>query len=293
VRIRHRTLACVLLAFVLLAAGCGDDSGESASETTEADGAACPDPLPLKNEGQLTVATGEPSFPPWVADTDGDFEGDPESGEGFESALVYAIADELGIDTVEWTGTGFDEAIAPGPKDYDFNIQQYGITPDRDEVVDFSDGYYEVQQVVVAAEDNPIAEATSLADLQQYQLGAAIGTTSLTYIEDVIQPDSEPLVFDDNAAATAAFDAGQVDGIVYDLPTGYFITAVEIEGSAIVGILPLAGTEPEQLGMLFEQGSPLVPCVNEALGTLRDDGTLASLQEEYLSAGGDIPTLSE
>jgi polar amino acid transport system substrate-binding protein len=297
VKITIRTLAALLLALSLVAAGCGDDSDDASSDTTEAGGgeaAAC-DPLPLKNEGTLTVATGEPAFPPWVegpdaADTG---EGDPYSGEGFESALVYAVAEQLGVaeGDVEWVRTGFDEAIAPGEKDYDFNIQQFGITPERDEVVDFSDGYYDVQQVVIAAEGSPISEATSVGELADFNLGAAIGTTSLDYIDEVIQPDTEAAVFDDNAAATAAFDAGQVDGIVYDLPTAYFITAVEIPDATIVGVLPQAGADPEQLGMLFETGSPLIPCVNEALATLRDDGTLDSIQQEWLAAKANAPVL--
>lgn len=289
-----RVLAALLALFGLIAAGCGDDSGDDDTGTTEAAAsdtttAAC-DPLPLKNDGTLTVATGEPAFPPWIEGDD-----DPTSGEGFEAALVYELADRMGLseDQVEWVRTGFDEAIAPGPKDYDFNIQQYGITPERDEVVDFSEGYYEVQQVLVGASDSDIADATSLADLQGFRLGAAIGTTSLDYIDEVIQPDSEAQVFDDNSAAVAAFEAGQVDGIVVDLPTGYYITSAETEQGEIVGILPLAGQEPEQLGMLFEDGSPLVPCVNAALTELKDDGTLADLQETWLAAGGDIPTLSE
>jgi polar amino acid transport system substrate-binding protein len=292
-----RSLLALLLALGLVAAACGDDSGdddtatedtEAGSETTEAAAGAC-DTLPTKEEGVLTVATGEPAFPPWVEGDD-----DPTSGEGYESALVYALAEELGIaeEDVTWVRTGFDEAVAPGPKDYDFNIQQYSITPERDEVVDFSDGYYTVQQAIVAAEDSVVADAASIADLQDAQLGAAIGTTSLDYIDEVIQPSSEAAVFDDNAAAKAAFDAGQVDGIVFDLPTAYYITAVEIPNSSIVGILPVVG-EAEELGMLFEDGSELVPCVNEALATLEEDGTLAALQEEWLAAGGDIPTLSE
>lgn len=291
---KFRTLAALLLALGLLAAACGSDDsedGEESSDTTAADGesaAAC-DELPLQTEGTLTVATGEPAFPPWVGPDD-----DPTTGEGFESALVYALAEELGIaeDSVEWVRTGFDEAVAPGPKDYDFNIQQYSITPERDEVVDFSDGYYEVEQALVAAEDSTVAEATTIADLQDDRLGAAIGTTSLDYIDEVIQPESEAAVFDDNAAAKAAFDAGQVDGLVFDLPTAYYITAVEIPNSSIVGVLPRVG-EAEELGMLFEDGSPLVPCVNEALAALEADGTLEALEEEWLSGGGDIPTLSE
>lgn len=292
---KFRTLAALLLALGLLAAACGSDDsedGEESSDTTAAadgESAAACDELPLKTEGTLTVATGEPAFPPWVGPDD-----DPTTGEGFESALVYALAEELGIaeDSVEWVRTGFDEAVAPGPKDYDFNIQQYSITPERDEVVDFSDGYYEVEQALVAAEDSTVAEATTIADLQDDQLGAAIGTTSLDYIDEVIQPESEAAVFDDNAAAKAAFDAGQVDGLVFDLPTAYYITAVEIPNSSIVGVLPRVG-EAEELGMLFEDGSPLVPCVNEALAALEAAGTLEALEEEWLSGGGDIPTLSE
>ncbi len=264
------------------------------------------DSLPLENEGTLTVATGEPVFEPWMVDDD------PTNGQGFESALVYALAEELGFaeDDVEWVRTGFDQAIAPGPKDYDFNIQQYSITPERDEVVDFSDGYYEVEQALVAAEDSSVADATSVADLRSARLGAAIGTTSLDYIEQIIQPEQQAQVFDDNAAAKAAFDAGQVDGLVFDLPTAYFITAVEIPDASIVGVLPRETTTgaseagaseagaseaaggAEELGMLFEEGSELVPCVNQALAALRDDGTLEALEEEWLSQSGDIPTLT-
>ena len=274
-------------------------ASEAASEPTEL---ACDvDSLPLKTEGTLTVATGEPVFEPWMVDDD------PTNGEGFESALVYALAEQLGFaeGDVEWVRTGFDEAIAPGTKDYDFNIQQYSITPERDEVVDFSDGYYEVEQALVAAEDSSVADATSVADLQSARLGAAIGTTSLDYIEQVIQPEAQAQVFDDNAAAKAAFDAGQVDGLVFDLPTAYYITAVEIPDASIVGVLPREDTTAasesgaseaaggaEELGMLFEEGSELVPCVNQALAALRDDGTLDALEEEWLSRSGDIPTLT-
>jgi polar amino acid transport system substrate-binding protein len=288
-----RRSACAAIAagalFATVLAGCGSDDEDSTSETTEAATSAeggC-ETLPLKADGTLTVATGEPAFEPWAVDDD------PTNQQGYEVAVVYAVAEELGIaaEDVTWTRTGFDEAVAPGEKDYDFNAQQYSITEERDEVVDFSDGYYTVEQAIVAAEDNDIANAESIEDLKSAQLGAAIGTTSLDYIENVIAPDSDPLVFDDNAAAKAAFDAGQVDGIVFDLPTAYYITAVEIEGSSIVGVLPQEG-EAEELGFLFEDGSPLVPCVNEALATLEENGTLADLEEEWLNQGGDIPTLT-
>jgi polar amino acid transport system substrate-binding protein len=281
---KSRSFVALALLAVLPLAACGDDDDDDGGTAAEASCDA--DALPLKADGTLTVATGEPAFLPWVADDD------PTSGDGFEAALVYAVAEQLGVDDVTWIRTGFDEAIAPGEKDFDFNVQQYSITEERAEVVDFSDGYYEVEQAIVAAADNDIASASSIEDLKDARLGAAIGTTSLAYIEDVIQPSSEPAVYDDNAAAKAAFDAGQVDGIVFDLPTAYYITAVEITDASIVGVLPRAG-EPEELGLLFEKGSELVGCVNDALAALDDDGTLEALEEEWLNQGGGIPTLSE
>ena len=274
----------------LVAAACGSDE---AAETTEdaADSEATCDTLPLKTDGTLTVATGETVFPPWMGAADDDFD-DPSTGTGYEGALVFALADELGLgDSVEFMRTGFDEVIAPGDKDWDFNIQQFSITDARDEVVDFSDGYYAIDQAIIGAADSPAASATSIADLQDVRIGAAIGTTSLDYAESVIDPSSDVQVYDDNSAAKAAFDAGQVDAIVFDVPTAYFVTAVEITDASIIGVLPAEGDQ-EELGMLFEEGSPLVPCVNTALAALADDGTLAELEEQWLNQGGDVPTLS-
>jgi polar amino acid transport system substrate-binding protein len=286
-----RRWAVLLLAFGLLVAvsACGDDDSGDGADTDEAAAGSCePGDLPLKEDGILTVATGEPVFEPWMVDDD------PANGEGFEGALVAALAEEMGFSTDEVTfvRTGFDEAIAPGPKDYDFNIQQFGITEERDEVVDFSDGYYTVEQAIVADAGSEIADAESLADLQDAALGAAVASTSLDYIDEVIQPDEDAAVFNDNADAKSALDAGQVDGLVFDLPTAYYIVSAEIPDAEIVGILPTVG-ETEELGLLFEDGSELVPCVNEALAALEEDGTIAALQEEWLAAGGDIPTLSE
>lgn len=279
----RNVLVILFLALAMLAAACGgSDDAETASD---GDTAVDCDAPPLKQDGTLTVATGEPAFLPWVADDN------PEGGEGFEAALVYALAEEMGIDNVTWTRTGFDDAIAPGAKDYDFNIQQFSITPDRAEVVDFSDGYYQVEQAIIGAGDSAAASATSVEDLKDLRLGAAIATTSLDYIEEVVQPSTDAAVFDDNVAAKSAFDAGQIDGIVFDLPTAYYITAVEIPEASILGVLPRSGDEPEELGMLFEQGSPLVSCVNDALASLREDGTIESLENEWLNSGGSIPTL--
>jgi polar amino acid transport system substrate-binding protein len=284
-------LLSALTALTLIVAACGD--GEGAGTTTGGGGGCAPDDLNLATAGMLTVATGEPVFPPWMGVGDENFDV-PESGTGFEGALVYALAGQLGFsdDQVTFVRTGFDEAIAPGPKDWDFNIQQYSITAERDEVVDFSDPYYETRQALVTFPDSPFAGATTVADLQDANLGAAIGTTSLDFIEDVIQPTTEASVYDENVDVEAAMNAGQIDGLVVDLPTAYFITAVQVEGSVIAGQFEAEAADPDEFGMLFEDGNPLVDCVNQALGVLRDDGTLQALEDEWLTQGGEIPIIT-
>lgn len=309
-----RRTAASLAALALLAGACGGDGDEPAeptgetdettedpadtSDTDDGDGeeatgedaaAACgPDNPDLFQPGQLTVATGEPVFPPWMMDDD------PSNGEGFESAVVYALAEELGFseDQVSWVRTGFDEAIAPGEKDYDFNIQQYSITEERDEAVDFSVPYYEVEKSLVALADSSAASATTLDELREgVNFGAVVGTTDLAYIEDVIGVD-DVAVYDDQAGLFQALQGGQIDATVFGLPGALFVTAVQVEGSVIGGILP---GEPmdDGLGMLFEDGNPLVECVNTALESLRADGTLDALADEWLAGGGDIPRISE
>lgn len=278
-------IAAVAFAFALVA-GCSSDSTEDASNGDAKPSTGDCSTLPLKNEGVLTVATGDPAFEPWVVDDD------PSNGKGYEAAVVAAVADELGVEQVEWVRTGFDEAVAPGSKDYDFNVQQYSITEDRAEVVDFSRSYYKVQQALVGREGSDIADAKTLADLKGAKLGASIGSTSLDYAENVIEPDAQVQVFDSDADAKAAFDAGQVDAIVWDLPTAYYITAVEIEDASIIGVLP-SDDGGEDLGFLFEKGSELVPCVDAALDKLDDNGTLTELQTEWLARSGEIPAISE
>ena len=286
---KYKSLLTLLLTFAMLAAACGGSDGDG--ETSSGASGSC-DEVVTKTDGQLTVATGETVFPPWMGAGENDFD-DPSTGTGYEGALVFALAEELGFgaDAVEFVRTSFDGAIAPGEKDWDFNIQQYSITAERDEVVDFSDGYYQVEQAIIGAADSPAATAGSVEALKDLRLGAAIGTTSLDYVDNVIEPNEKGQVYDDNAAAKSAFDAGQVDGIVFDLPTAYFITAVEITDASIIGVLPRSG-EPEELGMLFEEGSPLVACVNDALATLRSNGTMDALEDEWLNQGGSVPTLS-
>lgn len=286
-------LITLVLALTLVAAACSSDSGDS--DTTVASASCDVADLSLVTAGQLTVATGEPAFPPWVGTTDGEGFDDPESQLGFEAGLVYAIAAELGFaDTdVVWTRIGFNEAIAPGPKDWDFNLQQYSITADRDEVVDFSNPYYVTKQALVVYPDSPYASATTIDDLKTAILGAQIGTTSLDFIEDVIQPDTKPNVYDENVDLEAAMNAGQIDGLVLDLPTGYFVTAVQVEGSIIAGQFEAEAAAPDQYGMLFADGNPLVACVNTALETLRSNGTLQDLEDTYLTQGGGIPVITE
>lgn len=278
-----------LTVLLLVVTGCGSDDdgagGDGDSSCEKGD-------LNLVTDGTLTVATGEPAFPPWVGTSDEGFD-DPTSKLGYEAALVYELASELGFTDTEvtWVRTGFNEAIAPGPKDWDFNIQQYSITPERDEVVDFSNPYYVTSQALVVLSDSPYANLTSLDDLSGAKLGAAIGTTSLDFAEEVLQPDSEPNVYDENVDLEAAMRAGQIDGLVVDLPTAYYITAAQIEGSTIAAQFADQAEQPDEFGMLFADGNSLVSCINSALQTLISNGTLDEIEQTYLTQEGSIPTL--
>jgi polar amino acid transport system substrate-binding protein len=231
---------------------------------------------------QLVIATGDPAFPPWVLDDD------PTSGKGFESAVAYAVADKLGYakSDISWIRTTFDGAIAPGPKTFDFNIQQFSITEDRKKAVDFSSGYYALSQVVISNKGSAIEKATSVADLKGARLGAAVGTTSLDAIETQIQPTEKAQVFNDNAAAVTALKNRQIDGIVVDLPTAFYLAFVEIDNGLIVGQLPDSASAKEQLGLLLAKDSPLTECVTGAVDSLREDGTLAKLETEWLANQG-------
>jgi polar amino acid transport system substrate-binding protein len=268
----------VILVLALVLAGCAAEEGGGGGDVS-----CAKEDLPLVQEGVLTIGTDEPSFPPWF-----DFDGGPSTGTGFESAVAYTVAEELGFtaEEVTWVVVPFNNSYAPGEKDFDFDINQISITEEREESVDFSDGYYNVNQALLGFADTPIAEVTTIEDLRAFQLGAQVGTTSLDFINEVIQPESEPLVYDTNADATAAFDAGQLDGLVLDLPTAFFVSAVEIEGSTVIAQFP-SGDEPEQFGMLFEEGNPLRDCVNEALANI----DLDAIQQEWLSDVVDAPVI--
>ncbi|HEX6421488.1 MAG TPA: ABC transporter substrate-binding protein [Acidimicrobiales bacterium] len=287
---RRTTLLAAPLVAGLLLAACGEGDDDDAAETGDGgEAASCEtEDLNLVEEGTLTVGTDSPAFPPWFEDDD------PSNGRGFEGAVAYAVADELGFapEDVTWTVVPFNNAFAPGPKDFDFDINQVSISEEREEAVDFSDGYYDVNQAIVGFADSPAAEATTVADLEGLKLGAQVGTTSLDFITEVIAPDQEPYVYNDNSAAKAALDAQQVDGIVLDLPTAFYVSAVEIEGTAVIGQFPSTGAESEQFGLVFEEGNPLRDCANEALDRLREDGTLDDLEQEWLSEAVDAPVIT-
>lgn len=288
---KRALLALVAIGSLTLGA-CG--SSDSSSDTTAAaatgsgTGNECTAGKTL-TEGTLTIGTGNPAFSPWVENDA------PESGEGFEAAVAYAVATQLGFSTenVSWVRTSFDEAIQPGAKNFDFNLQQYSITDERKQTVSFSDPYYTTNQAIVGYADSAAASATTVAELQGLKFGVQSGTTSLEFLNTVVMPTNEPYVYDDNAAAKAALEAKQIDAIVVDLPTAFYISAVEIEGTKVIGQFPAGeGTVADQFGLVFDLDSPLVECVNVALAALKDSGELAAIEQTWLSDKTSAPVIS-
>lgn len=237
-------------------------------------------------DGKLTIATGEPAFFPWVLDDA------PESGEGFESAIAYAVAEELGFgaEDVVWVRTTFDEAIAPGPKAFDFNLQQFSITEERRAAVDFSSPYYETTQAVITTEASAAAGATSIADLKDLLIGAATGTTSFDAIESQIAPTAGAQAFNSNDDAKLALESGQVDAIVVDLPTAFFLTGVELTGGLIIGQLA-ASTGGDAFGLVLAKDSPITAAVTAAVDALRASGRLQEIADEWLADATNAPVL--
>ena len=289
-----RGLAVASLPLLLAAVACAptEDSTESsqtpsASASSAAAADCTPEKLDLLQAGRLNIGTDSPAYEPWFSDDD------PTNGKGYESAVAYAVADELGFtrDDVKWVKVPFNSSYAPGAKKFDFDINQISITPARAKVVDFSEGYYAAAQAVIALEGSQAAGVTSLAELSDLRLGAQTGTTSLTAITDVIKPATQPAIFDDTNQAKQSLLNGQTDAILADLPTAFFITAVEIPKATIVGQFQPATGRQEEFGLLFEKGSALVPCVDQALAALKEDGTLARLEKRWLSDVVDVPVL--
>jgi polar amino acid transport system substrate-binding protein len=275
-------------ATALLAACAPADAPSSAAPSSSAAAAACaPGALPTLTAGTLTIGTDQPVYQPWYVDDR------PENGQGFESAVAYAIADELGYgkEAVTWTRVPFNAAIQPGPKSYDLDLTEFSITEERRQAVDFSAPYYDVKQSVVALGDNPVAGATTLAALKGARLGAQVGTTSLDAITATIAPSEAPQVYNTNEDAKQALQNGQIDALVVDLPTAFYITSAELDNAKIVGQLPAGGT-PEQFGAVLDKGSALTGCVSEAVERLRAAGTLDALEQQWLTSAGNAPELT-
>lgn len=279
--------AVTLLIAAGLAAGCGSPVEDEGAGETAAASDCTPDQLDLYADDTLTIGTDSPAYEPWFSDDD------PTNGKGYESAVAYAIADELGFgkDQVTWTTVPFNTSYQPGEKAFDFDINQISITKARAKVVTFSEPYYKAAQAVVVMSDGPFADATSFADLKEAQLGAQVGTTSLE-AADQIGASAEPRVYDDTNQATKALQNGQIDALVADLPSAYYITAAVLDGSTIAGQFQPETGEQEEFGLLLAKGNPLVTCLNTAITTLTDDGTLDDLQQKWLSQTTDVPELS-
>jgi polar amino acid transport system substrate-binding protein len=284
-RLRLLSLLAVLaLAATLVLAACGDDDDEpaAAAETTAA--AVCEkDSLATQTPGTLTVATDSPAFPPYVVDDD------PTNGQGFESAVAYAIADQLGFakEEVTWIRVPFNSTYAPGPKKFDFDVNQVSISPERQASADFSSPYYTTPQGVLVAGDSEFADAASLADLKDARIGVQVGTTSLDAVNEVIAPSQEPRVYDTSADVVRALSNGQVDAIVTDLPTTIYLRDAEVEGSKVVGQFAAPGGD--DWGAVLEKDSPLTECVTQAVDTLRESGELQRITDQWI--GAEAPEL--
>ena len=314
-----RKLLVILATCGLLLASCSEDdptlggtgpTGETGTTgatgatgaTAEQTAASCAEAgsADFQSSGRLTIGTDNPAFSPWFSGGETDEHdwqfNDPYSGEGYESATAYAVAEALGFsaDQVDWTVVPFNQTYKPGEKDYDFAIEQISYSAKRDEAVDFSESYYDVQQALVAVSGTPVADATSIEDLRDYVIAAPIGTTSYDYIVENIQPNTEPGGYTTLPDTVAALNAGQVDAIVVDAPTGYYLAdpfVQEVQDGVVVGLFPTVGAQ-EYFGLAFESGSPLVECVNLALAEVKAAGTLDAIHQEWLvekSNVGEVP----
>jgi polar amino acid transport system substrate-binding protein len=287
-RTRFVPLVLVLSAAALFA-GCGSDSpdeGSTATTTTVAAADCTPENLSTFKDGVLTVGTDSPAYPPYFEDDD------PTNGKGFESAVAYAIAEELGFSRseVEWSTVPFNASYAPGPKKFDFDVNQISITPAREKVVDFSMPYYTAAQGVLVAKGSDLEQITSLDDLKDAEIGVQIGTTSLEAVNDEIDPSNEPKVFDNSNDVVSALKSGQVDAVVVDLPQAIYLRDVEVPGSSVVGQFDAPGGD--EWGALLAKDSDLTQCVDLAIETLTDDGTLGEITTQWMSNAASAPELN-
>ena len=295
---RHLAVATLASAAIALSAcaptdeaDSGTDSGSETSGGSESEAPAAdectPETMETVADGTLTIATDDPAYEPWFVDDE------PSNGQGFEGAVARAVAGKLGFEPadVTWVKQGFNEAIKPGDKPFDFDVNQFSITKKRAQVVDFSAPYYKAKQAVITLEKSPFAEATSLEALKGAKLGAQVGTTSLEAAEQV-ETSSKPLVYDDTSKAAQALQNKQVDAIIADVPTAYYLVGAELDGAKIIGQFEPQTGESEQFGLLLDKGSKLTPCVSAAVEDLRKDGTLAKLEKQWLSQKTSVPELS-
>lgn len=277
---RFGLLSVAVISTALILSGCST----SDSATSEEAASCAKADLATIESGKLTIATGEPAYYPWIIDDA------PETGNGFEGAVAYAVAKQLGFtnDEVVWVRTTFDSAVTPGEKNFDFNLQQFSITAERSTAVDFSSPYYTAPQAIVSFKGSKIEGKTSIAELKDAKLGAAVGTTSLDSIQNQI--GIKPEVFNDNAAGVSALKNGQIDGLVVDLPTAFYLSGVEVTNGLIVGQLPSSGSG-DQFGLLMSKGSALTSCVSAAVDAITADGTLAAITDKWLATDAGAPVL--
>ncbi len=286
----------LVAALAVLVNGCGGGSDSSSSSAStdasggggsdEATAAACEKgKLPTLEEGMLTVGTDKPAYPPYFEDDD------PTNGEGFESAVAYAIGEQLGYPKakLKWTVVPFDSSYAPGEKDFDFDVNQISITPAREKAVDFSVPYYKANQAVVALEGSDASKAKSLSDLADTKIGVQINTTSLSAVEEEIQPSSKPEVFNNSNDVVTALKNGQVEAVVVDLPTALYLTAAQVEDATVVGQFGKASGE--EWGALLAKESPLTACVSEAIESLEASGELEKITQRWMSQAAEAPEL--
>ena len=243
----------------------------------------------LVNPGVLTIASGNPGYAPWVLDNA------IEKGKGFEAAVAHEVAKRMGFsgNQIKWVSASFDQSIQPGVKNFDFNLQQFSISADREKVVDFSMPYYTANMAVLVRKHTieKGAKAT-LTSVRKLVWGAVANTTGMPFIKTVITPTTSILLYDDNADAVGALKAKQIDAAVFDLPTALFISAVQMDDGVILGQFPAAdSTNPDHFGMLLSEGSPLRACVNEALSSMKSDGKLAKIEAQWLQNSTGIPVI--
>ncbi|KMO94512.1 ABC transporter substrate-binding protein [Streptomyces roseus] len=285
-------IALVFSAAVVLTAGaCAPQPGSTTSAASSSGASTAPtctvDALALHEKGRLTVATDSPAYSPWFE------ENTPANGKGFESAVAYAVAEKLGFqkDQVKWVVEPFAHSYAPGAKNFDFDINQISITPQRAQAVDFSSSYYKADQAILTLDNSKFANATSLAGFKDAKVGVQVATTSYQAVLDQLKPSQQPGVFNTTNDEVNALKNGQIDAIVTDLPTVFYLAGAELDNAKIVGQFGYAGGTPEEFGLLLSKGSKLTPCVNKALDALKADGTLSKLSSQWLSASANVPAL--